>query len=121
MENKILIDWDGVPNETFKNCPEDLYIQAEAVMELFYGKKRITRNGGTGCPRHYRIEIVRSSSGKGFHGIITIPGKRIGAHRILLAQFLCGSDPKREFLNFQRIQQGVRDWNLLFETKLEEL
>jgi hypothetical protein len=68
------------------------------------------------------IELKRSSSGKGWHMIVT--WNRDFSHTgTVYLQYLLGSDPKRESFNLQRVlsggTEGRDDWNILFERKVK--
>src|ERR1017187_9682232 len=105
MESLLLIDWDGV---------------SVGELDALHGRcKLVVESLWPG--RAYTVKVVRSSGGDGFHGVVSIKGPKISRLNILMGQVLCGSDWGRELHNLRRIKAGVKDWNILFESKLEEL
>lgn len=106
MGSLLLIDWDGVKEADI----DALHGRCRCVVELLFPGRK------------YIVKVFPSSGGKGFHGIVAVKGwPKITKMKILMAQVLCGSDWGRELHNLRRIRAGVKDWNILFETKLEWL
>jgi hypothetical protein len=64
-----------------------------------------------------RITVQNSPSGRGLHvlGLVKTSSPHTD-EQVILAQLLCGSDVNRERFNLQRVRQGIREWNVLFET-----
>lgn len=55
---------------------------------------------------------------KGSHIYIAFPKNiDLTPEQVLIYQMLCGSDLNRELCNYERIQKGMRGWNVLFKLK----
>lgn len=75
------------------------------------------------------IAICDKRTARGFHVVVVLPwSQRLPMMETIIMQLLCGSDPRRERLNFMRAR-SIRQfgapphfrnrWNLLFSRKLE--
>lgn len=72
--------------------------------------------------KHFNMESINAfeiyRTHKGYHiYILLISNKRITDHNIITQQLIYGSDPLREIHNMERIDNGIREWNVLFRRK----
>lgn len=61
------------------------------------------------------VQVHRTK--KGYHVRISIRNPELCEPEIVLIQSLMGSDQKRECLNYMRVLQCVKHWNVLFKSK----
>jgi len=63
------------------------------------------------------IDVQVHRTVKGYHMRILIDNPELCDPEIVLIQCLMGSDKKRECLNYLRVLNNTKHWNVLFKTK----
>jgi hypothetical protein len=71
--------------------------------------------------RYFKPKLISydvKETRKGYHIrlILSFPFK-LSRYEFVLIQSLLGSDWKREMLNYFRVKNGLKDWNILFNKK----